>query len=271
MENTMETYADAVKLEPSEAEVLHAKPPKHSITNGIAGPIVSSIPEVPVTVERKPFSQPEDDERLPQAGVPRANIAASYEKPSGTTANGWAEGHKDQTVLQQHVEFFDTDKDGIIWPLDTFRGFRAVGFGLFLSVLSVFIIHGNFSYPTAGSWFPDPFFRIYIERIHKDKHGSDTQTYDNEGRFVPQRFEDIFAKYAEGRDYLTVWDIANVLKGQRVLLDPIGWFAAFFEWFATYVMLWPEDGKITKEDMRRLYDGSIFQVMADRRAKKNRD
>lgn len=95
--------------------------------------------------------------------------------------------------------------------------------------MSVLIIHGNFSYPTAGSWFPDPFFRIYIDRIHKDKHGSDTQTYDTEGRFMPQRFEDIFAKYAEGRDYLTIWDIANVLKGQRVLLDPIGWFAAFFE------------------------------------------
>lgn len=35
------------------------------------------------------------------------------------------------------------------------------------------------------------------------------------------------------------------------------------------MMLWPEDGKITKEDMRRIYDGSIFQVMANRRAKKN--
>lgn len=64
----METYADAVKLEPSEAEALHPKPPKHAVTNGIAPPIVSSIPEVPVTMQRKPFSQPEDDERLPQAG-----------------------------------------------------------------------------------------------------------------------------------------------------------------------------------------------------------
>lgn len=104
-----------------------------------------------------------------------------------------------------------------------------MGFGLILSLLSVVIIHGNFSYPTVGSWLPDPFFRIYIARIHKDKHGSDTQTYDNEGRFMPQRFEDIFAKYAEGRDYLTVRDIANVMQGQRVIMDPIGWFGAFFE------------------------------------------
>ncbi|KAK8080345.1 Caleosin related protein-domain-containing protein [Apiospora hydei] len=270
MEGTMETYADAVKLDPSETEVLLAKP-KHAVTNGVAPPVVGSIPEVPVTMQRKPFLQPEDDERLPHTGTARANLAATYEKPSGTTEGGWAEKHRDQTVLQQHCEFFDTDRDGIIWPLDTFRGFRAVGFGYLLSLLSVVIIHGNFSYPTGSSWLPDPFFRIHLARIHKDKHGSDTQTYDAEGRFVPQKFEDIFAKYAEGRDYLTVWDIANVLQGQRVIMDPIGWFGAFFEWLATYLMLWPEDGKITKEDIRRVYDGSIFQVMADRRAKKNKE
>ncbi|KAK8042449.1 hypothetical protein PG994_012932 [Apiospora phragmitis] len=259
MESIMETYADAVKLEPSEAEDLHAKQPKYAITNGVAPPVVGSIPEVLVTVQRKPFLQPEDDERLP------------HTETAGTTEGGWSEKHRDKTVLQQHCEFFDSDRDGVIWPLDTFRGFRAVGFGYILSLLSVFIIHGNFSYPTGGSWFPDPFFRIYLERIHKDKHGSDTQTYDAEGRFVPQKFEDIFAKYAEGRDYLTISDIANVLKGQRVIMDPVGWFGAFFEWLATYLMLWPEDGKITKEDIRRVYDGSIFQVMADRRAKKNKD
>ncbi|KAK6828222.1 hypothetical protein PG987_011563 [Apiospora arundinis] len=270
MDNTMETYADAAKLDPLEAELQPAKQPKHALTNGVTPKIVTSIPEVPATVQRKPFIQPGKDERLPHMGVVRANIAATYEKPSGTTEGGWAESHRDQTVLQQHLEFFDPDHDGIIWPTDTFRGFRAVGFNLFMSLLSIFIIHGFFSYPTTGSVLPDVFFRIYLARIHKDKHGSDTTTYDNEGRFVPQNFENIFAKYAEGRDYLTKWDIVNVLKGQRVILDPIGWGGALFEWLATYLML-AENGKVAKEDIRRLYDGSIFQVAADRRAKKNKD
>jgi hypothetical protein len=30
-------------------------------------------------------------------------------------------------------------------------------------------IHSNFSYPTLKSWIPDPFFRIYLNRIHRDK------------------------------------------------------------------------------------------------------
>jgi peroxygenase len=125
---------------------------------------------------------------------------------------------------------------------------------------------------------------IFLKNVHRDKHGSDTGTYDHEGRFVPQRFEDIFAKYAEGRDYLTIWDVSNVLKGQRCIADPIGWGGAFFECksshflslgmlllmitgIATYIMLWPEDGRMMKEDIRGIYDGSIFYTLAERREK----
>ncbi len=99
----------------------------------------------------------------------------------------WAESHTHQTVLQQHCDFFDRDGDGVIWPLDTFWGFYMLGFGVPLSLLCVFIIHSNFSYPTVHSWLPDPFFRLYVDNMNKAKHGSDTGTYDNEGRFISQK------------------------------------------------------------------------------------
>ncbi|KAI1803451.1 Caleosin-domain-containing protein [Daldinia bambusicola] len=231
-------------------------------------PVVTSIPSVGVTVKRKPFLQPEDDQRLPHTGTARANIAATYEKPFGTTEGGWARRHRDKTVLQQHCEFFDSDNDGIIWPHDTFIGFRRLGFGLFLSLLAVLVIHLNFSYPTVPGLLPDPFFRVFLANVHRDKHGSDTGAFDTEGRFIPQRFEDAFAKYAGGRDYLTIWDVRDLLAGQRCIMDPVGWFGAFFEWLATYLMLWPVDGKMRKEDIRGIYDGSIFYTIADRRAAK---
>lgn len=131
----------------------------------------------------------------------------------------------------------------------------------------MFIIHVNFSYPTLSSWIPDPFFRIYLVRVHRDKHGSDTGTYDNEGRFVPQKFEEIFSKYAGGRDYITFWEVVDMIKGQRCVADIIGWGGAIFEWLATYIMLWPEDGRLMKEDIRATYDGSIFYKLAERRAR----
>ncbi|KAI8939160.1 hypothetical protein NX059_004994 [Plenodomus lindquistii] len=228
--------------------------------------VVRAIRNVNVTEERKPYMNI-DDSGLQHAGTARANIAPSAEAPDGTTKNDWAKKHSHQTVLQQHCDFFDRDHDGILWPQDTFVGFFRLGFGIILSLLAVFVIHANFSYPTCSGWLPDPFFRLFLANVHKDKHGSDTGTYDHEGRFVPQKFEDIFAKYASGRDYLTIWDLSNVLKGQRCIADPIGWGGALFEWLATYIMLWPKDGRMMKEDIRGIYDGSIFYTLAARREK----
>jgi peroxygenase len=170
-----------------------------------------------------------------------------------------------------------------VTPYDTFIGFNRLGFGILLSIIAAFIIHINFSYPTSDSWLPDPLFRINLKNMHRTKHGGDTGTYDNEGRYIPQKFEEIFTKYADGRDYLTFWDTVNMLKGQRNVSDPIGWGGAIFEckltlriyWRnlltrtggATYLMLWPEDGKMMKEDIRGTFDGSIFYAIAQRRAK----
>ncbi|PGH00926.1 hypothetical protein AJ80_09088 [Polytolypa hystricis UAMH7299] len=240
---------------------------RSSLSNGMESASVPTwISTVSVTKERKPFRASRNEKQLADPGTARVNVAASQESPNGTTANDWAARHSGRTVLQQHCDFFDSDHDGIIYPSDTFQGFWKLGFGFWLSLLAVCIIHANFSYPTVNSWIPDPFFRVYVANIYKCKHGSDTGAYDTEGRFVPQKFEDIFSKYANGKDYLSLWELTCALKGQRLIADPIGWFGAFFEWLATYILLWPEDGKLRKEDIRGVYDGSIFYTIASRRA-----
>ncbi|KAH3942246.1 hypothetical protein HBI56_194520 [Parastagonospora nodorum] len=225
-----------------------------------------SIPQESVSVQRTPWIPPKDS-KLIHPGTARANLAATHDKPYGTTENKWSEKHAHQTVLQQHVDFFDQDRDGIISPYDTFIGFHRVGFGIVLSIIAAFIIHINFSYPTSTSWLPDPLFRINMVNMHRTKHGGDTGAYDNEGRFVPQKFEEIFSKYAEGREWMTFWEGVDMLRGQRNVNDIIGWGGATFEWGATYLMLWPADGKMHKEDIRATFDGSIFYVIAERRAK----
>ncbi|KAF9555417.1 hypothetical protein EC968_008947, partial [Mortierella alpina] len=197
------------------------------------------ISDEPVTVERKPLKLGRG-QLLRDPGTARANIAATAAHPDGTTKNNWAARHTDKTVLQQHCAFFDSDQDGIIWPWDTFCGFYALGFNVFLSGLAVVVIHSNLSYPTCPSWLPDPFFRIWLQRIHKDRHGSDTGSFDTEGRFIPQHFEDVFSKYApDGQDELSLR-------------------------MATYILLWPKDGIMQKDDIRRIYEGSLFYEVAGR-------
>ncbi|KAH9944700.1 Caleosin related protein-domain-containing protein [Amylocystis lapponica] len=227
--------------------------------------VVTFVQDVPVTCDRPPYN-PLPKQELINPGTPRANLAPSAAVPHGTQEEDLADIHAHQTVLQQHCDFFDHDKDGVIWPLDTFRGFRALGFNLLLSLFAAFIIHASFSWIT-NDLVPDPFFRVRLSAIHKCKHGSDSNAYDNEGRFVPQKFEDLFAKYGEGKDCLTKQDICNALAGQRLLMDPFGWVGAVFEWTSLYLVLWPEDGMVRKEDVRRVYDGSLFYEIAELRQK----
>ena len=157
-----------------------------------------------------------------------------------------------QTVLEQHILFWDRDNDGKITPLDMYNGFRDLGFNIIFSALAMLVINGAFSYPTrlSYSWFPDPLFRVYVGSIHKVKvctqisglmclapvlkdprtdmatvlqHGSDSGVIDNEGRFVPQVFQNVFSKYdKEGDGTLTLREMFDMMSGQRVVADPFG-------------------------------------------------
>lgn len=188
-----------------------------------------AIKATPVTCERLPYV-PHEDDPLVDAGTARVNIAPTREKPNGTTEGWWAERHADKTVVEQHTVYFDRDNDGIIWPSDTYRGFRDFGWSVPLSLFATFIINVNLSYPTLPSWLPDPRFPIYVKRMYKDKHGSDSMSFDNEGRFRPQSFEDFFAKYDRGnKGGLDKRDIWAAIKGQSMVFDLFGISATMLE------------------------------------------
>jgi peroxygenase len=156
-----------------------------------------------------------------------------------------------------------------VWPIDTYRGCRDIGFNILISIIIVVIVHFFLSYPTCYTWIPDPFFRVFLDNIHKAKHGSDTGTYDNEGRFIPQKLEDFFVKYGDG-EKMTGRELVRGISGQKVIFDPVGWGGEVFEWTATYLLLWPEDGVIRKSDVRGIYDGSLFYEVKERRMGANR-
>ncbi|CAG8687078.1 1580_t:CDS:2, partial [Acaulospora colombiana] len=99
---------------------------------------------------------------------------------------------------------------------------------------------------------------IYLEKIHKGKHGSDSETYDTEGRFVPEKFEEVFTKYSRNeKKGLTFADIRNLIYGNANVGDPFGWVAASLEWGTLY-LLCAQNGVISKEDVRSLYDKRLL-------------
>ena len=55
------------------------------------------------------------------------------------------------------------------------------------------------------------------------QHGSDSGTYDKEGRFVPQMFEDLFSKWdVHGAGSLSGGELWRMIKGNRLAADPFG-------------------------------------------------
>lgn len=127
------------------------------------------------------------------------------------------------TVLQMHLKFWDRGDKNFLWPSDIYVGFRKLGFNQLISALALLIIHGTFSYWSGDSWIPDPAFRIWFKNVHRTKHGSDSEVYDTEGRFVPEKFEEIFSKYDKGnKGGLNLQEINQMVKGNRNIMDPTG-------------------------------------------------
>ncbi|KAI9175729.1 hypothetical protein H9P43_006093 [Blastocladiella emersonii ATCC 22665] len=220
--------------------------------------VVTGTSAARVTLDRP---LPHDlDEAIPAPWLPRATRAVDADHPDGTLHNP----HENMSVLQQHVMFFDRNNDGIITPLETYQGFRALGFNILFSIAAMLVINLNFAYVTQKSWIPDPRFYIHVENIHKAKHGSDSGTYDTEGRFIPAKFEELFAKYAKTNPgYLTFAEGLAMTEALRCATDPFGWFAAKFEFGTLYLLCMerdPTSGEriMPREYMRAQYDGSLF-------------
>lgn len=201
------------------------------------------------------------DEVIKNPGAPRANLTVDAEHPHGSYTPP-----SDMTVLQQHFAFFDPDADGVIWPADTYNSFRALGFNQLLSFVAILVIHGTFAYWSGDSWLPHPGFPIKLKNAHKTKHGSDSETYDTEGRFVPEKFEEVWSKYdKQKKGALTLKEIQHMIKGNANIMDPVGWTAEWLEWNVSYYLAakdTPRGKVLTKDDARGIIDGTLFFKMA---------
>ncbi|XP_016440515.2 putative peroxygenase 5 [Nicotiana tabacum] len=179
------------------------------------------------------------------------------------------ENNHEVTPLEKHVMFFDINNDGIAYPSQTFQAFRKMGRGIFRSMFAAVLIHITLSHKTRPGKCPSLFFPIVVKNIKYTIHGSDSGAYDSEGRFVPEKFEEIFKQHAnQNAESSTHNEVKELLKAKGDPKDYFGWANASVDWNSLYDLGKNKDGILTKETVRAVYDGSLFEQKAREPASK---
>ncbi|KAH0874933.1 hypothetical protein HID58_072295 [Brassica napus] len=164
---------------------------------------------------------------------------------------------EEDNFLQRHVAFFDRNKDGIVYPSETYQGFRAIGCGYLLSAFaSLFINMGLSSKTRPGKGFSFS-FPIEVKNIHLAKHGSDSG------------FEEMFAKHSKTHpDALTGEELKQLLNANKEPNDRKGAIAGYTEWKMLHYLCKDKNGLLHKETVRAAYDGSLFEQLEKQTASK---
>jgi peroxygenase len=177
--------------------------------------------------------------------------------------------NRSRTTLQKHVDFFDSDRDGKITYLETYQGLRRRGRGAARSLVFGGVINAALGSSTSGA----PSLTVDADNIDAGRHPSDTGVYDARGRFVKRKFDRLFARYDEDRDgALDREELARLFEGNRT--DLLGHLGSMAE-FGLLLSLAGEDRRgrkvLTRERLRRFYDGSLFYQLADEVAARRAD
>lgn len=172
----------------------------------------------------------------------------------------------ERTALQKHVDFFDSDGDGIITIGETVDGLKRLGICSLKAYALGAAIHIGLEMKTRVSGQGK--LGINANNIHKGKHDSDTGAYDEHGKFVAKRLNDMFTKFDLDADgALSEEEMKHMLDDQKEGF--VGHQASKLE-FGLLMDIAGEDrdinGKatrvLTREVFEKLYDGSLFHAIA---------
>ena len=173
------------------------------------------------------------------------------------------------TALQKHVMFFDQDGDGKITVGETFDGLRELGFGYTRSSAFAFAINAGLGVATGAPWYSP--LTVDVANIAKGKHDSDTDIYDDNGRFDPAKFKELFALYDTDNDDALSAEEFEVFYARNKESEASSLVSTFE--FGLLIELAGEprvvDGRdtqvVTRQTMERFYDGSLFFDLVGRK------
>jgi len=182
-----------------------------------------------------------------------------------------------KTALQRHAAFFDPEGTGSVTIGQTWAGLGRLGVSLVWRLLLTPIINGFLGYLTQRKVS----LVILIPKIADGKHPFDTGTYDDEGNIDELALAKVVALAGPGSGAaVTAKEMRAHILARGNLRPAMGKLAgALGSWFSgKEVELFfclaadttkRENGRdvpaVTPRCLRRLYDGTLFPLLARRR------
>ncbi|KAG9006096.1 hypothetical protein FRB94_001001 [Tulasnella sp. JGI-2019a] len=145
-------------------------------------------------------------------------------------------------------------------------------------------IHGldSHTYSRRGLWNGFNFNEIF-RWVHYDKMGQPFEKTSDTNQLLSRCTEiRLTILFPSGKRWVRMPHVFRVLarssistftalyRGNFDPFDPSGWTANALEWVATYLLLLPEDGRMKKEDVKGVFNGTIFYKIADENKQKKR-
>ncbi|KAJ3699354.1 hypothetical protein LUZ61_003059 [Rhynchospora tenuis] len=138
----------------------------------------------------------------------------------------------------------------------------AIGFGIGLATYAAGLIVGGLNGTIPGVFNP-----VYVENIKKGIHRSHSGAYDKEGRFVLEKFEQVFTKFGKTKpNALTLPEIDQLIEGHKEPNDPLGPLSETVEWKLLYIAAKDKDGFLNKDTAIGAFDGSLWDKMAKQKS-----
>jgi peroxygenase len=161
------------------------------------------------------------------------------------------------------VDFFDRNSDGSTTVPETYQGLRALGVGRVLSGAAAVGINLMLARSTGAPWYS---LTINNDNIHKAKHDSDTDVYDEQGNLDAAKFEEMFQKHDQNQDKaLDKTEIEAMLEKNKE--SKKGRLASGGEFNLLLRIAGEDNGQgakvLTRSRMESFYDGSLFFKLAD--------
>ena len=178
------------------------------------------------------------------------------------------------SALERHVSFFDPDATGKVTIGQTWAGLGRLGIGLGYRLLLTPIINGFLGYLTQGKVS----FDIAVSKIADGKHPFDTGSFGDDGQVDEAALSTLVAT-GTGQA-LTAKEMRTLILARGNRRPKMGKLAGSLgRWFSgkEVKLLFclaadttkREDGQdvpaVTPRTLRRLYDGSLFHLLARRR------